>query len=109
MATYFMHPSRAGHVEQAGGIRAYWLTFFFGPFYLLAKRAYAAAVLYAATEALGVMLIVLGASAFPQGRRGVMMVLFVLWNCVGAAAFYDMTAAAYRKRGWRQVAGLPPR
>jgi hypothetical protein len=109
MATYFMHPSRAGHVEQAGGIKAYWLTFFFGPFYLLAKRAYTAAVLYAATEALGVILIVLGASAFPQGRRGVMMVLFVLWNCVGAAAFYDMTAAAYRKRGWHQVAGLPQR
>jgi hypothetical protein len=109
MATYFVHPSRAGHVEQAGGLRAYWLTFFFGPFYLVVKRAYVAAVLYAATEALGVMLIVLGASTFPRDRQGVMVVLFALWNCVGAAAFYDMTATAYRKRGWRQVAGLPPR
>ncbi len=109
MATYFMHPSRAGHVEQAGGLKAYWLTFFFGPFYLLVKRAYLAAVLYAATESLALMLIDLGASAFPHGSRSVMVVLFVLWNCVGAAALYDMTVAAYRKRGWREVAGLPPR
>ena len=109
MATYFMHPSRAGHVEKAGGIGAYWLTFFFGPIYLLVKRAYAAAALYAATEALALMMIVLGASAFPRGRQGVMMALFGLWNCVGAAAFYDMTVAAYRKRGWREVAELPRR
>lgn len=115
MATYFEHPSQAGRIEKLGGAPAYWLTFFFGPFYLIAKRAYLAAFLHATCAGVVGFFVFTGLSGFPYDRGKFTLAMIVILDFVLAAAFFDTPVSAYRKRGWLEVgrggesSGLPSR
>lgn len=104
VATYFAHPSQAGSIEKLGGARAYWFTFFFGPFYLIAKRAYGAALLHAVCAGVAAYFVVSGLSDFPYDRGRLAAAFMIIWDFILAAAFFDAPIGAYRKRGWHEIA-----
>jgi hypothetical protein len=107
MATYFAHPSHAESIEKLGGASTYWLTVFFGPFYLAAKRAYGAALLHAACAGVAGYFIVGGLTDFPYDRGQLALAILIVWDFILAAAFFDTPVGAYRRRGWREVGERP--
>jgi hypothetical protein len=103
MTTYLTHPLCRGSLEELGGGRAYWLTFFFGPIYLAVKRAYGAALLHAACAGVAGYLIVSGLRDFPYDRGGLALAMILVGDFILAAAFFDTPVRAYRRRGWREI------
>lgn len=89
MTAYFEVPSRRGHLEQVRGVSAYWMTFLFGPFYLFAKHAFGAALLYGVCELIIWLVLIPDASLADMNADIVLAALGVISNLILAAIFYD--------------------